>query len=287
MKRYFDLNRISQQLKARKFHLFIVSYVVCLVLIYQYKYQLKGFYEPREKSLLISAVISIFPAMFLVPIVGFLREQSAANWLESMVDLAILVASADGEFTDKELGLIKKSLEKQLTGRNKRKAIGYLESINTISNVNLNTSCKQIKTAFHPYEITVFMDMLIQITLSNKFLTIKEEDLIMKIAERIGVSASKIDVLLNRRSFVSEKNRNNNHHKKERQSTQRTVVNNLYKTLGIKSESSWEEVKKAYRELVKIYHPDKIKDKNLRESATIQFHAINEAYEKIKKDRNK
>ena len=58
-----------------------------------------------------------------------------------------------------------------------------------------------------------------------------------------------------------------------------------YKILGVTEKSSKDEVKKAYRDLAKIYHPDKFM--NATESKKIEserkFKEINESYEKISK----
>lgn len=48
-----------------------------------------------------------------------------------------------------------------------------------------------------------------------------------------------------------------------------------YKVLGVKKDSSKEEIKKAYRKLALKYHPDKAKDDKIAES---KFKEISEAY---------
>jgi len=60
-----------------------------------------------------------------------------------------------------------------------------------------------------------------------------------------------------------------------------------YKTLGVDSEASDQEIKKAYRAKVMEYHPDKIVSKGLPEEflklAEEKFKEVNSAYEEIKK----
>ncbi len=49
-----------------------------------------------------------------------------------------------------------------------------------------------------------------------------------------------------------------------------------------------EEVKKAYRRMAMKYHPDKVSHlgEEIRKSADDKFRKVNEAYNRIKKERN-
>jgi curved DNA-binding protein CbpA len=56
-----------------------------------------------------------------------------------------------------------------------------------------------------------------------------------------------------------------------------------YKILGIESTASDEDVKKAYRELAKKYHPDNYANTPLADLAEEKMKEINEAYDTIRK----
>lgn len=59
---------------------------------------------------------------------------------------------------------------------------------------------------------------------------------------------------------------------------------NPYKVLGIKEGASYDEIKRAYRELVKKYHPDRYRDNPLSDLADEKMREINEAYETLMKN---
>jgi len=62
-------------------------------------------------------------------------------------------------------------------------------------------------------------------------------------------------------------------------------MNDPYVTLGISRTASDEEVKKAYRELARKYHPDNYVNNPLADLAQEKMKEINEAYDTIEKER--
>lgn len=57
---------------------------------------------------------------------------------------------------------------------------------------------------------------------------------------------------------------------------------NPYEILGVKQGASQEEIKSAYRKLVKQYHPDQFRDNPLQELAQEKLAEINKAYDMLK-----
>ena len=58
-----------------------------------------------------------------------------------------------------------------------------------------------------------------------------------------------------------------------------------YKVLGVSPNASSDEVKKAYRDLARKYHPDNYHDNPLADLASEKMKEINEAYDQITKSR--
>jgi len=61
---------------------------------------------------------------------------------------------------------------------------------------------------------------------------------------------------------------------------------NPYEVLGVSETASDEEIRRAYRELVKKYHPDQFTDNPLKELANEKLKQVNEAYDIITKQRS-
>jgi len=62
-------------------------------------------------------------------------------------------------------------------------------------------------------------------------------------------------------------------------------MDNPYKVLGIDRNASDDEVKRAYKELVKKYHPDQYQDNPLADVAAEKMSDINAAYDQIMTER--
>jgi molecular chaperone DnaJ len=61
-------------------------------------------------------------------------------------------------------------------------------------------------------------------------------------------------------------------------------MNNPYEVLGVKENATEEEVKAAYRALVKKYHPDKYQNNPLADLAEEKLREVNKAYDQIMKN---
>lgn len=62
-------------------------------------------------------------------------------------------------------------------------------------------------------------------------------------------------------------------------------MNDPYRILGVSEDTDDDGIKKAYRELVKKYHPDRYQNSPLASEANEKMKEINQAYDKILKER--
>src|SRR5699024_1776222 len=70
-------------------------------------------------------------------------------------------------------------------------------------------------------------------------------------------------------------------YRRKNRRTKRKMSKNPYDVLGVSQNASDDEVKKAYRELSRKYHPDANVDNPLADLAEEKFKEIQEAYDEI------
>lgn len=128
-----------------------------------------------------------------------------------------------------------------------------------------------------PHKRQKMVEFLINLTYIDGTLSQSEEEMVHRIGYYMGFSEEQIASMMER--FGSF----------HRHSVKENSIDQAYALLGISAEATNDEVKKAYRALVREYHPDIIKsqgasDDYLKE-ATEKVQEINAAYEMIKKAR--
>lgn len=62
-------------------------------------------------------------------------------------------------------------------------------------------------------------------------------------------------------------------------------MNDPYRVLGVNRDADDDEIKRAYRELAKKYHPDKYRDTDLADLASEKMKEVNAAYDEIQRQR--
>ncbi len=110
------------------------------------------------------------------------------------------------------------------------------------------------------------MHYLFGIALADGRADASEVDLIEQMAMAMGLGASDFQSI--KAMFVKD-------------------TESAYKILGVSASATEEEIKKAYREMAKKYHPDKVSHlgEDVKKAAEEKFMKVNETYETIKKER--
>ncbi|WP_151901100.1 MULTISPECIES: TerB family tellurite resistance protein [Sulfurimonas] len=122
-----------------------------------------------------------------------------------------------------------------------------------------------------------FMGFLIQLAFADGEVTQSEEEVLTTIAEAFAFDPQKYHALFDQFEAMMK-----NIHPQ-------ATLDDAYKILGVSKNDDMSSIKKAYRKLVRQYHPDIIKSQGKSEEyikeATAKTQEINQAYEMIKKAR--
>jgi DnaJ like chaperone protein len=197
----------------------------------------------------------------------YYRQQSSRYDIQTMLmALSASVMNADGKVLKVELDYVKSFFQAQFGDRFTKEHLQILRHFLNSGQIPLNEICSDIRNRM-PIEVRVqLIHYLFGIAKADGEVSTSELNSINRIASMLGVSA--VD-------FESVKNmfyRN---------------VDSDYKILGIDSNASDDEVKKAYRKMAIAYHPDKVAQmgEEYQKGAKEKFQKIQDAYEAIKKRR--
>jgi len=184
------------------------------------------------------------------------------------VSLLVLIAAvmkADGKVVKSELDYVKQFFVRQF-GRNS--AIEASKMLRDLlkQDIPLRDVCQQIGTNMDYSSRLQLLHLLFNVSLADGSLHHSEIEIIDRISGYMGISPT--DFLSIKNMFVPE-------------------TDSSYKILEIEKTATNDEVKKAYRRMAMKYHPDKVGHlgDDFKKSADEKFKKVNEAYEKIKKER--
>jgi DnaJ like chaperone protein len=184
----------------------------------------------------------------------------------SLLVLVAAVMKADGKVVKSELDYVKQFFIQQFGKDSAKEALLMLKDI-LKQDIPVRDICIQIGRNMDYSSRLQLLHLLFNISIADTTIHPLELELIGKISGAMGVASS--DFLSIKNMFIPE-------------------TDSAYKILEIEPASTNEEVKKAYRRMAMKYHPDKVSHlgDEFRKTADEKFKKVNEAYERIKKERN-
>jgi DnaJ like chaperone protein len=185
------------------------------------------------------------------------------------VSLLVLIAAvmkADGKVLKSELDYVKKFFARQFGPESSRDALIMLRDF-LKQDIPLRDVCGQISRNMDYSSRLQLLHLLFGVSGADQKYHASEVRVIESIAGYLGISSG--DYMSIKNMFIPE-------------------TDSSYKILEIDPSATNDEVKKAYRSMAMKYHPDKVSHlgEDYRKSADEKFKKVNEAYEKIKKERN-
>ena len=198
-------------------------------------------------------------------------EESQLVFFTAAFSMLAKVSKADGRVSEKEIEAVERFMIRDLqldaSGRETAKRI-FRQAI--LSSDTFEDFARQFYAVFRvqPRILELMMDVLMRVSAADGSISAEEEAMLLSAARIFNFGQTDYQRLKDKYLPKSDPS---------------------YSVLKLDKTASNEEVKKQYRSLVQEYHPDKIQAKGLPEEfvkfANDKFSEIQEAYEKIRKER--
>ena len=183
----------------------------------------------------------------------------------SLLVLSAAVMKADGSVKKSELDYVKRFF---LSNFGQERAEKYILMLREIlkQDIQIYDVSQQVGRFMDYSSKLQLLHYLFGIASADGTTHDNEVDVISVISKYMGISSSDFQSI--KAMFVQQ-------------------VDSAYKILGIDANATDDDVKKAYREMAKKYHPDKVAylGEDVRKSAEQKLQEVNEAYDKIRKQR--
>lgn len=187
------------------------------------------------------------------------------DFMFSLTVLATAVMKADGRMTRSELDYVKNFLRNNFGDEATREALSMISKLRN-EEIPLPEVCNQIRFHMNSALRTQLLYFLFGIAKADGHVCEAEIRLLESISMDLGIDTA---------TFTSIK------------SMYYDNTDASYAILGLSSDATDEEIKKAYRQMARENHPDKFTHlgEDVRKAAEEKFTRINVAYEKIRKQR--
>ncbi len=187
------------------------------------------------------------------------------GFVVSLLVLMAAVMKADGKVLRSELNYVKQYLNNLLGAEKARESLKVLQGL-IKKDIPLNDVCHQIRVNVQYDSRVQLLHLLFGVARADGQLSQVEINTIERISRLLGIARPDYQSVLN--MFYDN-------------------LESAYKILEISPSASDEEVKKAYRKMAVRFHPDKVGHlgTEFQKSANEKFAKVNEAYQKIRKER--
>ncbi|WP_025322781.1 TerB family tellurite resistance protein [Deferrisoma camini] len=195
------------------------------------------------------------------------QQQEELYFVASLVGILTAMLNADGEVKREEVRTIRRFFEERLGYRG--------ESLDIVRDlikqflrkgVDLDALCRDVARRCDYATRLLLVECLIDVARADGHVHPAEEAVLRRAIAGLGVNPADVSGL---RTAAAAGN------------------GRAYEVLGVAPDASDEEIKRAYRELAKKYHPDRVAHlgDEFRELAHRKFLEIQEAYDRIRSER--
>jgi DnaJ like chaperone protein len=238
----------------------------------------------------IGAVIGYFVGRYfdrsLADIAGFAPSGSSLGnvqtvFFETSFQLLGHIAKADGRVSEAEVAHTEALINQMgLSAEHRQRAITLFKQ-GSSPEFNLNHAMERFKQTCGRYQVlrNTFLQFIISMAYADGDLHAAEERILRECARHIGFNDQQFEQMLHMASGQQHFHGANSS----------ASIDDAYEALGVSSDASDKDIKRAYRKLMSQNHPDKLIAQGVPEDmikiATEKSQDIQNAYELIKKSR--
>ncbi len=199
------------------------------------------------------------------------QQATPRDFALSLIVLIAAVMKADGSVKRVELDFVRAYLARSYGQFKMEELLRILRDV-LKKPIPLYEVCMQIRANMTYASRLELLHFLLRLAVSDTQYSEPEKQIIAQIAHYLGITPTDFQSI----------------HASLHINSSTDNLENAYKVLEITEDVSDEEVKKAYKRMAIKYHPDKVSHlgEEVQNSATEKFKKVNEAYEKIKKQRD-
>lgn len=204
--------------------------------------------------------------------------------IASIMSLAAIVAKSDGNITENEISTIKRFVQQNFRVSSEELK-GYKEVFDYAKDhpEEYREYTKVIMSYYRRRDLVMAISyLLVSVAMTDGAISEKEDAQILAILQEMGISAYEYTSIKN--SFTQQQSYGYSGNAFENDSDKLRKYSNI---LDVDLDADLSEVKKAYREKAKAYHPDKMASQGMGDDyikySTEKLAEVNEAYEYLKK----
>ena len=245
-----------------------------------------GLFRGGISGLVIGALLGHLVDRFLAGILSVGATQKA--FFDALFASLGHLAKADGRVTDTEIRMVESLMRQmQITGDDRQRAIRLFNS-GKQPDFDLAAALRPfVHHSVVRHDLRqMFMEILVEAACSSGQVTPAELAVLQAVAGALKIPPAMFAAMLDARGAGGGRQRQGG---RWQQTVGGASLDQAYAQLGLQSNASDAEVKRAYRKLVSQYHPDKLVSHVLHEEmmeiAKTRVREINTAYDRIKQTR--
>lgn len=219
------------------------------------------------------------------------QRDDKLDYILEILALVSVILTNDKKILNSELNYVKRFLSQNFSDE---EAKSYLLKFReyTKKDFSVEKICVRLNQSLDNSEKRQILHLIIGAAVADRELTESELKTIYTIGHKMRIGPLTVKSLLSMHTFSysggrsQQYERQNNGQRQYRQSNRSSApsLSHAYRVLEITPQATETEIKKAYRKLAIIYHPDKVASmgESYQNSAKEKFQKIQTAYEQVK-----